>query len=133
MLYSSIGPPDFISKAGLLVYNKTQISKVTSAINTFTWDLKIHNQYVKVENGYKVFVAAIDRRGCSGIEGHFTIITADETEKSHKNILTNNITVYVFEDENSFENGSMLKSLKLNVSWIPPDKGRRPSSYRCVT
>lgn len=43
-----------------------------------------------------------------------------------------NITVYALEDENSLNNDNTLKSLKLNVSWIPPDGERQPSSYRCI-
>lgn len=42
-----------------------------------------------------------------------------------------NITVYVLEDESYFKNDNVLKSLKLNVSWMPPIGGK-PSSYRCI-
>lgn len=43
-----------------------------------------------------------------------------------------NITVYVLEDESYFKNDNVLKSLKLNVSWIPPNGRKQPSSYRCA-
>lgn len=46
--------------------------------------------------------------------------------------IVKNIVVYAVEDENSLESNSTTKSLKLNVSWIPPDEGRQPSWYRCI-
>lgn len=64
------------------MYNITRIINVTSAINTFTWNSKLHKQYVKEKNGYKIFVEAIDHRGCSGNRGDFTI-----TETSNENIV----------------------------------------------
>lgn len=44
--------------------------------------------------------------------------------------IVENITVYALKDENYLENDNILKSLKLNISWIPPNKGKQPSSYR---
>lgn len=42
-----------------------------------------------------------------------------------------NVTVKVLQDEPGFESDTDLhKSLKLNVSWLPPDGNKRPSSYR---
>lgn len=46
--------------------------------------------------------------------------------------IVKNITVYAFGEENSLESDGMSQSLKLNVSWMPPDEGRQPSSYRCT-
>lgn len=43
--------------------------------------------------------------------------------------IVNNITVYALENENSVESDSVSKSLKLNISWMPPNEGK-PSSYR---
>ncbi|XP_036148179.1 vascular endothelial growth factor receptor 3 isoform X2 [Monomorium pharaonis] len=40
-----------------------------------------------------------------------------------------NITVYVLEDTNYFQSDSVQKSLKMNVSWMPPSEGKQPSSY----
>lgn len=53
---------------------------MTFTKNTFNWDLKINNQYVKMKNGYKIFVEALDYQGCSGTQGSFTIINIEETE-----------------------------------------------------
>lgn len=75
------------SKAGHPVYNITKISNVTSATNSFTWDSKINNQYVRMKNGYKVLVAAIDHHGCLGTQGEFTIITIGKPEASNGNII----------------------------------------------
>jgi len=46
--------------------------------------------------------------------------------------IVKDITVYALEDESDFKNGDMyvLKSLKLNISWIPPNGRKQPSSYR---
>lgn len=40
-----------------------------------------------------------------------------------------NITVHVLEDESYLKNDNVLK---LNVSWMPPNGGKQPSSYRCT-
>ncbi|XP_071570605.1 vascular endothelial growth factor receptor 3 [Temnothorax nylanderi] len=69
----SIGIPLLISKAGHSVYNITKISNVTSTTNTFSWNMKIDGQYIKVNNGYKILIAAMDYRGCLGTRGGFTI------------------------------------------------------------
>ncbi|XP_032667759.1 fibroblast growth factor receptor-like isoform X2 [Odontomachus brunneus] len=71
----SIGTPLFTSNAGHSVYNITRISNVTSTINTFTWNSRLHNQYIQEKNSYKIFVEAIDHRGCLGTRGDFTINT----------------------------------------------------------
>lgn len=44
--------------------------------------------------------------------------------------IVENITVYAIKDENYLQSDNMLKSLKLNISWMPPNKGKQPSSYR---
>jgi len=46
--------------------------------------------------------------------------------------IVKNITVYAFEDEIDLKNRDIyaLKSLKLNISWIPPNGEKQPSSYR---
>lgn len=44
-----------------------------------------------------------------------------------------NITVHVSENESYFKNDNVLKSLKLNVSWTPPNGEKEPSSYRYCT
>lgn len=46
--------------------------------------------------------------------------------------IVENITVYVLEDESYFQSDNVLKPLKLNVSWMPPNGGKQPSSYRCI-
>ncbi|GAB1862189.1 Vascular endothelial growth factor receptor 3-like isoform X1 [Camponotus japonicus] len=76
----SIGIPLSTSKAGHSIYNITKISNATFTKNTFNWDLKINNQYVKMKNGYKIFVEALDYQGCSGSQGSFTITNIDEIE-----------------------------------------------------
>ncbi|KYM94722.1 PREDICTED: fibroblast growth factor receptor 1-like [Cyphomyrmex costatus] len=43
--------------------------------------------------------------------------------------IVENITVYVLEDESYFKSNSILKPLKLNVSWTPPNGKKEPSSY----
>jgi len=44
-----------------------------------------------------------------------------------------NITVYVSEDESYFKSNTALKSLKLNISWTPPNGEKELSSYRyCI-
>lgn len=84
--------PSLISKAGYSVYNITQISNVTFTTNTFTWNCKINGQYVKVENGYKILVAAMDYRGCLGVQGSFTIVNVDKT-----NTLSGRFIVCIFK------------------------------------
>lgn len=79
------------SKAGYFIYNITKISNVTSTKNIFNWDLKINDQYVKMKNGYKILVEALNYRGCSGTQGSFTIINIDEIET-----LDGNIVVHIF-------------------------------------
>lgn len=64
---------------------------MTSTKNTFNWDLKINNQYVKIENGYKILVEALDYRGCSGTQGSFTVINIDKIKT-----LNGNIVVHIF-------------------------------------
>lgn len=44
--------------------------------------------------------------------------------------IVENITVYALEDVNNLENKNTLKSLKMNISWMPPSEGKQPSSYR---
>ncbi|XP_014482974.1 PREDICTED: vascular endothelial growth factor receptor 3-like [Dinoponera quadriceps] len=83
----SIGVPILTSKEGRTVYNITQISKVNVATYTFTWDSKIHDQYVKVKSGYEIFVTATDHRGCLGTRGNFTVVTAGEIATSYENII----------------------------------------------
>ncbi|CAL1681076.1 unnamed protein product [Lasius platythorax] len=83
----SIGIPLLTSKAGYFIYNITKISNVTSTKNIFNWDLKINDQYVKMKNGYKILVEALDYRGCSGTQGSFTIINIDEIETLDGNIV----------------------------------------------
>jgi len=43
--------------------------------------------------------------------------------------IVENITVYVLEDKSYFKNDNILK---LNISWMPPNGGKQPSSYRCT-
>ncbi|XP_029659980.1 vascular endothelial growth factor receptor 3-like [Formica exsecta] len=83
----SIGIPLSTSKAGYFIYNITKIGNVTSTKNTFNWDLKINNQYVKIENGYKILVEALDYRGCSGTQGSFTVINIDKIKTLNGNIV----------------------------------------------
>lgn len=90
-IYSSIGVPLSTSKAGYFIYNITKISNVASTKNSFNWDLKINDQYIKMKNGYKILVEALDHRGCSGTRGSFTIINIDEIET-----LNGNAIVYIF-------------------------------------
>lgn len=90
-IYSSIGIPLSTSKAGYFIYDITKIGNVTSTKNTFNWDLKINNQYIKIENGYKILVEALDYRGCSGTQGTFTVINIDEIKT-----LNGNIIVHIF-------------------------------------
>lgn len=62
---------------------------------------------------------------------HSTTICATNSKKVTKFAgIVKNITVYALEDEHSLESNSTSKSLKLNVSWMPPDEGRQPSWYR---
>ncbi|XP_011859513.1 PREDICTED: platelet-derived growth factor receptor alpha [Vollenhovia emeryi] len=75
----SVGIPLLISKAGQSVYNITKISNVTSATNTFSWDMRVDGQYIKVKNKYKILIAAMDCRGCLGTQG-FAVINASETK-----------------------------------------------------
>lgn len=44
--------------------------------------------------------------------------------------IVKNITVNLLNNENYLENNNILKSLKLNISWLPPNEGKQPSSYR---
>lgn len=83
--------PSLISKAGYSVYNITKISNVTFTTNTFTWDCKINDQYVKMKNEYKILVAAMDYRGCLGTQGGFTIVNINKAET-----LSGNIIVCIF-------------------------------------
>ncbi|KAG5319797.1 FES kinase, partial [Acromyrmex heyeri] len=76
----SVGIPLLISKAGHSVYNITKISNVTSTINTFNWDMRIDDQYIKVKNGYKILVAAMDYRNCLGTQGGFIIVDISKTK-----------------------------------------------------
>ncbi|KAK2585418.1 hypothetical protein KPH14_010086 [Odynerus spinipes] len=69
----SIGVPLLISKAGLPVYNITQIGSATVKTNTFLWNLHNGHQCNELKNGSKVFVTAIDNRGCFGNAGVFII------------------------------------------------------------
>lgn len=46
--------------------------------------------------------------------------------------IVENITVYALEDVNDLENENTLKSLRMNISWMPPSKGKEPSSYRSL-
>lgn len=46
--------------------------------------------------------------------------------------IVENITVYGVEDQSYFKSDNVMKSLKLNVSWMPPNGGKQPSSYRCT-
>jgi len=68
-----------ISKSGHSVYNITKIDNVTSTTNTFNWDMRIDDQYVKIKNIYKILVAAMDHQGCLGMQG-FTMIKISETK-----------------------------------------------------
>ncbi|XP_015591963.1 vascular endothelial growth factor receptor 2 [Cephus cinctus] len=43
--------------------------------------------------------------------------------------LPHDLTVTVFEDVIQVEDNSTYELLKFNVSWLPPEKGRLPSSY----
>jgi len=43
--------------------------------------------------------------------------------------MVENITVYVLEDKSYFKSNNVLK---LNISWLPPNGGKQPSSYRCT-
>ncbi|XP_018315418.1 vascular endothelial growth factor receptor 3 isoform X1 [Mycetomoellerius zeteki] len=76
----SVGIPLLISKTGHSVYNITKISNVTSTINTFNWNMRIDDQYVKVKNGYKILVAAMDYRNCLGTQGGYTIVDISKTK-----------------------------------------------------
>ncbi|KAG5311487.1 FES kinase, partial [Acromyrmex insinuator] len=76
----SVGIPLLISKAGHSVYNITKISNVTSTINIFNWDMRIDDQYIKVKNGYKILVAAMDYRNCLGTQGGFIIVDISKTK-----------------------------------------------------
>lgn len=86
---SSIGVPLLISNAGHPVYNITRITNVTSTTNTFIWDSKIDDQYVDIKSGYKIFVAAMDHRGCSGTQGGVTV-------NVNRTTLQGNIIVRIF-------------------------------------
>lgn len=46
--------------------------------------------------------------------------------------IVENVTVYVLENASYFEDDNTFKSLKLNISWMPPNGDRKPSSYRCI-
>ncbi|XP_025993856.2 fibroblast growth factor receptor 3 isoform X2 [Solenopsis invicta] len=76
----SIGIPLLISQAGHSVYNITKISNVISTTNTFNWDMRIGDQYIKVKSGYKILVAAMDHRDCLGNQGGFTITDTNKTK-----------------------------------------------------
>ncbi|XP_011705937.1 PREDICTED: uncharacterized protein LOC105461151 [Wasmannia auropunctata] len=75
----SVGIPLLISKAGHSVYNITKLNNVNSTTNTFNWDMRVNNEYIKIKNGYKILVAAMDYRGCLGTQG-FTIINTSKTK-----------------------------------------------------
>lgn len=59
-----------------------------------------------------------------------TICTTNAENAMRFTGVVENITVYAIKDENYLENDNMLKSLKLNISWMPPNKGKQPISYR---
>ncbi|KAL0123417.1 hypothetical protein PUN28_005742 [Cardiocondyla obscurior] len=82
----SIGLPLFVSKAGYSVYNITKISNVTSATNTFSWDMKINGQHISIKNGYKILIAPMDHQGCIGTQG-FVIVSTNRTEISNKSTM----------------------------------------------
>ncbi|XP_011645406.1 vascular endothelial growth factor receptor 3 [Pogonomyrmex barbatus] len=60
---------------------------------------------------------------------YFNITCAKDIKNTKFAGIVENITVYVLEDENYFKSNNILKSLKLNVSWTPPNRGKQPSSY----
>lgn len=61
-----------------------------------------------------------------------TICATNEKNVTKFAGVVENITVYVLEDESYFKNDNVMKSLKLNISWMPPNGGKQPSSYRCI-
>lgn len=84
----SVSMPTIISKGGHSVHHITKISNVTFSKNSIIWDSKIKNQYIKMKNGTKIFVTAIDNRGCSGTPGEFVIITTEKNKITIKLLIT---------------------------------------------
>jgi len=74
------------------VYNITKIGNVTSTTNTFNWDMRIDNQYVKIKHIYKILVAAMDHRGCLGIQG-FTMINISKTKTLYGSTMVQKICI----------------------------------------
>lgn len=61
-----------------------------------------------------------------------TICATNEKDVAKFAGVVENITVHVLEDESYFKNDNVVKSLKLNVSWMPPNGEKQPSSYRYI-
>jgi len=52
--------------------------------------MRIDDQYIKVKNGYKILVAAMDYRNCLGTQGGFTIVDISKIK-----ILDRSTMVYI--------------------------------------
>lgn len=44
--------------------------------------------------------------------------------------IVQNLSVKALQDDRYIKNNDTYKSLKLNISWLPPNSNRQPSSYR---
>ncbi|KAI4483139.1 hypothetical protein M0804_008194 [Polistes exclamans] len=55
---------------------------------------------------------------------------ASNTNKFVGNV--KNITVYVLKDDKYLNSNDIYKSLKLNISWLPPNENKQPSSYSVI-
>ncbi|XP_015437462.1 PREDICTED: mast/stem cell growth factor receptor Kit-like [Dufourea novaeangliae] len=69
----SVGVPLLTSRKGLPVYNITKIGHVPAGKTNFSWNMKSHDRYTEVTDGYKVMVNAVNNHGCFGTEGIFIL------------------------------------------------------------
>ncbi|XP_076300533.1 uncharacterized protein LOC143218874 [Lasioglossum baleicum] len=86
----SVGVPLLTSKKGLLIYNVTQIGRVTAKTTSFSWNIKSNDQRVQltIRDGYKLMVHALNDRGCAGTDGTFILrsLLSETTETIDKNL-----------------------------------------------
>lgn len=59
---------------------------------------------------------------------NINILWASSTNKLFGDV--RNITVYALEDKKYLNHYDIYQSLKLNISWLPPNENMQPSSYR---
>ncbi|XP_076652548.1 uncharacterized protein LOC143358912 isoform X2 [Halictus rubicundus] len=84
----SVGVPLLTSKKGLLIYNVTQVGRVTATTTNFSWNMKSDDQRMELRDSYKLMVHALNDRGCPGTDGTFVIRTllSETTESIDENL-----------------------------------------------